>query len=272
MAAIVLHQWSISPFCGKVRRILEHKGLAYEIVNYNGFRARKASGLSSAGKLPVLDYDGERIQDSSDIAAFLEARHPEQPIFPADPELRARAHFWEDWADESLFWFEAHQRFMYREARLEAAKALTEGRSSLASSRSVTQTQEVISTLEETLGLVESAETSQRAYVITGQTGYVRDSLADRPKIEENLAAGSTSGGLTDLRWLLASATVATLVGAVLIPTVQRLLSISVDAFGRRRSVLAVLRRAASPAVLAHVREAAVLPRCTRATCGRTFA
>ena len=60
---------------------------------------------------------------------------------------------------------------------------------SLASSRSVTQTQEVISTLEETLGLVESAETSQRAYVITGQTGYVRDSLADRPKIEENLAA-----------------------------------------------------------------------------------
>jgi glutathione S-transferase len=131
MPAIVLHQWSISPFCGKVRRILEHKGLAYEIVNYNGIKARKASGLSSAGKLPVLDYDGERIQDSSDIAAFLEARHPEKPIFPADPELRARAHFWEDWADESLFWFEVHQRFMYKEARLEAAKALTEGRSGL---------------------------------------------------------------------------------------------------------------------------------------------
>ncbi len=73
-------------------------------------------------------------------------------------------------------------------------------------------------------------------------------------RIEENLAAGSTSGGLTDFRWLLASATVATLVGAVLIPAFQRLLSISVDAFGRRRSVLAILRRAASPAVLAHVR------------------
>lgn len=131
MPAIVLHQWSISPFCGKVRRILEHKGLAYEIVDYNGLKARKASGLSGAGKLPVLDYDGERIQDSSDIAVFLEARHPEKPIFPADPELRARAHFWEDWADESLFWFEVHQRFMYKEARLEAAKALTEGRSGL---------------------------------------------------------------------------------------------------------------------------------------------
>ena len=40
--AIVLHQWAISPFCGKVRRILEHKGLPFEVVDYNGLRARKA--------------------------------------------------------------------------------------------------------------------------------------------------------------------------------------------------------------------------------------
>ena len=128
MPAIVLHQWSISPFCGKVRRVLEHKGLAYEVVDYNGLRARKASGLSSAGKLPVLDYDGERIQDSSDIVAFLESKHPEPPVFPSDPELRARAHFWEDWADESLYWFEIHQRFMYPEARAQASALLAEGR------------------------------------------------------------------------------------------------------------------------------------------------
>jgi glutathione S-transferase len=128
MPVIVLHQWSISPFCGKVRRILEHKGLPYEVVNYNGLLSRKAAGLSKTGKLPVLDYDGERIQDSSDIAVFLEAKHPEKPIFPADPDLRAQAQIWEDWADESLFWFEVHQRFMYPEAREKAAAALSEGR------------------------------------------------------------------------------------------------------------------------------------------------
>lgn len=128
MPAIVLHQWSISPFCGKVRRILEHKGLPYEVVSYNGLRSRKVAGLSKAGKLPVLDYDGERIQDSSDIAAFLEAKHPEKPVFPADPDLRAQAQIWEDWADESLFWFEAHQRFMYPEACDKAAASLAEGR------------------------------------------------------------------------------------------------------------------------------------------------
>jgi len=128
MPAIVLHQWAISPFCGKVRRILEHKGLPYTTVEYNGLRARKAKGLTDVGKLPVLDYDEERVQDSSDIAAFVQARHPEPSLYPSDPLLRARVHFWEDWADESLYWFEIYLRFMYPEARARAVALLAEGR------------------------------------------------------------------------------------------------------------------------------------------------
>ncbi len=79
-------------------------------------------------------------------------------------------------------------------------------------------------------------------------------------RVEENIGAGSL-GGAADFRWLLASATVATLLGAVLIPTFQRLFARWVEAFGRRRSPLALLRRAASPAVIAHLREAVVMPR-----------
>jgi len=128
MPAIVLHQWEISPFCGKVRRILEHKGLAYEVQNYNGIRARKASGLSGAGKLPVIDYDGERVQDSSEIAAFIEAKHPDKPIYPADPLARAQADIWEDWADESLYWFEVYFRMSYPDALRRASELICEGR------------------------------------------------------------------------------------------------------------------------------------------------
>mgnify|MGYP001377394862 CR=1 FL=1 len=131
MPAIVLHQWKISPFCGKVRRILEHKKLAYEVIDYNGIKARKASGLSAAGKLPVLEYDGERVQDSTDIAVFLEGKHPEPPIFPAPAALRAQAHFWEDWADEALYWFEVYFRFMYPEALEKSSALLAEGRPKL---------------------------------------------------------------------------------------------------------------------------------------------
>jgi len=128
MPAILLHQWAISPFCGKVRRVLDHKGLAYEVENYNGLRGRKVAKLTPAGKLPVLDYDGERLQDSSDIAAFLDAKHPTPALYPADPVLRAKAHFWEDWADESLYWFEVYFRFEYDDARAKATDLLSEGR------------------------------------------------------------------------------------------------------------------------------------------------
>jgi glutathione S-transferase len=130
MPEIVLHQWEISPFCGKVRRILEHKGLGYQTVNYNGLRARKAAGLSKPGTLPVIDYDGERVQDSTDIAEFLEQKHPTPALYPSDPIERAQAHFWEDWADESLYWFEVYLRFADPEPRARAIALLAEGRPS----------------------------------------------------------------------------------------------------------------------------------------------
>jgi hypothetical protein len=79
-------------------------------------------------------------------------------------------------------------------------------------------------------------------------------------RVEQNIAAGVTSG-VADFRWLLAFATAATLVGALLIPTFQRLLSRWVESVGTGRAPMAVLRRVASPAVLAHVRESAALPR-----------
>lgn len=110
---IVLHQWEISPFCNKVRKVLRWKGLAYQTVEYNGLLAPRAAKLSESGKLPVLDYDGTRVQDSSDIVAFLEQRHPQPALFPADPAERATARLFEDWADESLYWYEVYLRIMY---------------------------------------------------------------------------------------------------------------------------------------------------------------
>lgn len=54
MATVVLHQWEESPFCGKVRKVLNHKGIAFKVANYYGLLSLKAKGLSRAGKLAVL--------------------------------------------------------------------------------------------------------------------------------------------------------------------------------------------------------------------------
>ncbi len=78
-------------------------------------------------------------------------------------------------------------------------------------------------------------------------------------RVEENLAAG-TGGEATDFRWLLVAATLATMAGGLLIPAFQRLLSSAVEALGGRWSLADLFRRAVSPAAIAHVRDAAVLP------------
>jgi glutathione S-transferase len=116
MSIIVLHQWEISPFCRKVRKILQYKQLDYVTQDYNGLLALKVARLSKAGKLPVLEYDGKWIQDSSDIAEFLERLHPQPTLFPSNPQKQAQALLWEDWADESLYWYEIYFRFMNQRA------------------------------------------------------------------------------------------------------------------------------------------------------------
>ncbi|MBD1865165.1 MULTISPECIES: glutathione S-transferase family protein [Trichocoleus] len=116
MSRIILHQWEISPFCLKVRKILQYKQLVYVTKNYNGLLALRVSKLSKSAKLPMLKYEGDWIQDSSDIAEFLERRHPQPALFPSDPQQQAQALLWEDWADESLYWYEVYFRFMDQRA------------------------------------------------------------------------------------------------------------------------------------------------------------
>ena len=130
MTSVVLHQWEESPFCAKVRKVLSHKGIAFTVANYNGLLSLKAKRLSPAGKLPVLDFDGERVQDSSDIVAFLEQRVPQPRVFPSEPAQRALASLLEDWADESLSWFGAALRVMDASAWDKAMNILCAGRPS----------------------------------------------------------------------------------------------------------------------------------------------
>ena len=128
MPTIILHQYEVSPFCNKARKLLNYKRLSFEVKNYHGMLSGKAARLTKEGTLPVMEYDDQMIQDSSDIAAFLEQLHSEPSFYPSDPYEHAQAHFWEDWADESLSWFEAYFRVAYPEAMEKAAVLLCEGR------------------------------------------------------------------------------------------------------------------------------------------------
>lgn len=126
---VTLHQWEISPFCQKVARMLKFKGIEFETINYNGVLGAKVPMLSKVGKVPVLDINGQRIQDSTRIARYLDETYPDLPrLYPLDPIQKAYAELWEDWADELLYFYEIHFRVSDSEALDHAVAISAQGR------------------------------------------------------------------------------------------------------------------------------------------------
>lgn len=111
--------------CRSAMLMLEYKGLPYKRVDFvplthpilarlHGFDAggqtRSAGGKRTfgirlgdrLGTVPALAANGHRISTNHGIARFLDEHHPEPPLFPADPERRAKVEEVERWANEKL--------------------------------------------------------------------------------------------------------------------------------------------------------------------------
>jgi glutathione S-transferase len=105
--------------------MLDHKRVPYRRVEFitlthatmvrlHGFDAggqtRVAGGKRTLGirmgdflgTVPGLADGKRRISTNHRIARYLDEQHPEPPLFPSDPEQRARVEEAEDWANTSL--------------------------------------------------------------------------------------------------------------------------------------------------------------------------
>jgi glutathione S-transferase len=111
--------------CRSAILMLEHKQVPYRRVDVvtlmhpmaarlHGFdagRETRAAGTrrplplrmgDHLGTVPALAADGQRVSTNRGIARFLEDRHPEPSLFPADPEQRRAVEEAERWANETL--------------------------------------------------------------------------------------------------------------------------------------------------------------------------
>ncbi len=122
-----LYDWGPSPFCLKVRAILDYKGLPYERIGVLGPAMVELRRRGRIGKVPALDIDGELVCDSTDIALELERRHPSPPILPAGPRERGLCHALEEWADESLYWVGIYFQWMDPEGLAKVPQAFGSG-------------------------------------------------------------------------------------------------------------------------------------------------
>jgi len=97
---MIIYGSIVSPFVRKLLGYLGEKGIEFELRGVGigdpdpGFRA-----ASPLGKMPAMDDDGFRLADSSAIIHYLEAKHPEPPLIPADPRERGRVIWWDEFGD-----------------------------------------------------------------------------------------------------------------------------------------------------------------------------
>lgn len=96
---MLLHGFWRSSATWRVRIALAHKGVAYEYVPVNLTRGEHQRpeylAKNPMGSVPLLEVelDGRplRLAESMAILELLEELHPDPPLLPRDPHLRARA-------------------------------------------------------------------------------------------------------------------------------------------------------------------------------------
>ena len=93
----------VSPYVRKVLAVIHLKGLDYEIDPITPFFGNdEFRRLSPLCRIPVL-IDGDfATSDSSVICAYLDEAYPRRPVLPTDPKERARARWFEEFADTRL--------------------------------------------------------------------------------------------------------------------------------------------------------------------------
>ncbi|HXG50598.1 MAG TPA: glutathione S-transferase family protein [candidate division Zixibacteria bacterium] len=122
--AVRLFQSQTSMFCEKVRVVLAMKQVPYEIVDVRKDDRKSLIAYSNQRKVPVMDYHGQCVIDSTTIAAFLEQKHPANSIYPANPSDKGLCLLLEDWSDEVLIQANhAIRRAETEEARKKAEEA-----------------------------------------------------------------------------------------------------------------------------------------------------
>ena len=119
---ITLYQFSTSPFTEKVRRALNYKSIPFDV--HEVARAKVPQGdyahVSPTGKFPAITHGDTNVWDSTDIIQYLDANFEGPSLIPPTAYDAAIAHAVEEWADESLYFYEMTMRLTW-EHNLDAA-------------------------------------------------------------------------------------------------------------------------------------------------------
>jgi glutathione S-transferase len=105
--ALIVYGGSVSPFVRKVRVVLAEKELEYTLVQVNPYQPPpEFIAISPLRKMPAfVDTslpEPNALSDSSVICDYIEHKYPKPPVYPQEPYARARALWFEEYADSQM--------------------------------------------------------------------------------------------------------------------------------------------------------------------------
>ncbi len=99
---IQLYAFALSPFVQKVAAILDAKKVPYRPVFVHPTKKSEIA-FSRRKMVPILDDNGTIIEDSTEIALYLEGQYPDPQLVPDDRQARTRVFELERWLDDTFF-------------------------------------------------------------------------------------------------------------------------------------------------------------------------
>ena len=128
---MIIYGSSLSPYVRKVLAFAGEKRIEFDLQP-TGFPNHSPEYLEASPfrKMPAMRDGDYALADSSAIVHYLEAKHPDPALIPADPRLRGKTVWYEEFADTILIACGAKiffnrivaPRFMGRPGDLEAAE------------------------------------------------------------------------------------------------------------------------------------------------------
>ena len=95
-----VYGFPLSPFVRKVLLVAAYKGIAVEsVISRPGAPSPEFLEASPFRKIPALRDGDFTLADSTAIATYMDALHPEPAIFPAEARARGKAIWFEEFAD-----------------------------------------------------------------------------------------------------------------------------------------------------------------------------
>ena len=99
---MILYGSSLSPFVRKVLAYAAEKGIELDVVPLGPEPNLDFRAVSPFKKMPALVDGDYSLPDSSAIIHYLEAKYPEPALIPADPKLRGRTIWFDEFGDTIL--------------------------------------------------------------------------------------------------------------------------------------------------------------------------